>query len=166
MFFEPDYEADLYEELRIRDWEDILRPSDIEDTILNPTTQKLHRVISIISPMYFERIYGAYIGLKNAGQPISGSVEQVMKLRKSEFKKGKIRSEIQITTPEPTAKQLDDQNDKIAALQKQVEQLTALLAQQVAPVSATVETADEPEKKVVRRAAKKLTKENTEQKEG
>ena len=145
LFFDEQFESDLYESLKIRDWHDILRLDEIDDIILHPTTEKLERIIKIQNPTYFERIYGEYIGLKNAGMPISGSVDQVMKLRKNEFRKGSVRSEIKVRTVEPSADQINAQNDKIAEMQKQIEQLTALLAQQqAAPATATAEAADKP----------------------
>lgn len=149
LFFDEEHEAEIYDVLRIRDWANILHIDEIDDIILNPTTEKLERVIAIQNQMYFERVYGEYIALKNAGRPISGSVEQVMKLRKKEFQKGTIRSEIKVKVSEPTVAQIDAQNDKIAEMEAKIAQLTALLAQQNA------NTTEQDEEKPTTQSAKR-----------
>ncbi len=127
LLFEEEYEADIYEALRIRDWRDILRIDDIDDIILNPTVEKLERVIRITAPLYFNRIYARYIYLKNLGRPISGKVEQVMKLRYDEFQKNVINSKIQIGAVDNPLLRQAETDSQIKALQEQIAQLTALL---------------------------------------
>ena len=83
--FEEAYAPALYEELRITDWRDILTERQIEALLCNPTAEGLERILAITEPMYFDRIYGVFMGLKNAGVGISGNVEKLLTKRKKRF---------------------------------------------------------------------------------
>ena len=130
LFFEPQDEEEVYEALRIRNWRDIMRDSEIDDIILRPTTELLQKIISIQDAMYFERIYGRYVYLKNLGKPISSIVADVFKKRKYEIVHGVINSKIVIKQQDIPASQISAQAEQIAAMQKQIEQLTNIIAQQ------------------------------------
>ena len=102
--------------------------------------------------MYFDRIYGAYVSLKNTGHPIAGSVEQVMRLRKREFQKGIVHSEIKVSPVTDVEQRQAETDDKIRALQDQIATLTQLLiAQQAQPAEVPpqkeIPHEDKPEKK-------------------
>lgn len=137
LYFEPDFEADIYEELRIRDWKNILRDEQVEEIILNPTVDGLERLIRIQNAMYFERIYGIYMGLRNAGYSISGNVDKVMTLRRKEFADKKINTAIKLRTTEAAAD--TDAERKIAELEEQMRKLTSKIEGE------KHETASEPE---------------------
>lgn len=124
LFFEPEFESEIYEELRIRDWRDILRNQDIYDIILNPTMEKLERILAIDDQMYFDRIYGAYIGLKNDGVNVSTNVENIIKARYAELMKHKRKTEIKIRPKEDT----ESVDPKVTELENQVAELRQLLS--------------------------------------
>ena len=145
LFFDPEDEEEVYEALRIGDWRDILRPDEIDDIILHPTTAKLERVLAIENAMYFDRIYGAYVSLKNTGHPIAGSVEQVMRLRKREFHKGIVHSEIKVSPVADAEQRQAETDDKIRALQEQIAALTQLLAAQQGQTPAAPQQEDKPQ---------------------
>ena len=136
LLFDPEIEEAMYEELHIGNWRDILRDADIEKIILEPTVEGLERILAITDKMYFERVYGIYIGLKNSGVPISGKVEGLMKERRKELSRGKARTQISVRKVEPenvaTAAQIQD-------LQAQLEELKKLLAAQNAEVATIAE---------------------------
>jgi hypothetical protein len=106
--------------------------------------------------MYFERVYGEYVGLRNAGHPISSSVEQVVKLRRDEFRKGIIRSAIKVGRVDDTAKRQAETDDKISELQDQIASLKALLAQQTAESSPAADAEKTP-KAAQKRATRSKT---------
>lgn len=128
LYFEPEYEAEIYEELRIRDWKSILREDDVEDIILNPTVEKLQRIVDIDSDFYFERVYGIYIGLKNANYAIAGNVQTVFTARHREFKNGKKKSGIVLTRKETTGNNASEVEELKARLHEMEEALKKMTA--------------------------------------
>lgn len=125
LFFESEYEADIYDELHIKNWKDILHNRDIYDIILNPTVEALEKILDITDPMYFDRIYGAYVGLANAGASVSGNVENVLKARYKELLNHKRKTEIEIR-PRDGERQSAD-NAKVEELQSQLEAMKAMI---------------------------------------
>lgn len=143
--FEPEYESDIYEELRIRDWKNILKNEDIENMLLHPTIESLQRIIDIDNDMYFERVYGIYIGMKNANYAIPGNTQSVLNAKNKEMKAGKYHSAIKLKKPE--VKEIDPEVEDLKA---QLEGMKKLLAETIAKQqnsAAEVKSADEPEKK-------------------
>lgn len=118
--FEKEFEEDLYEELRIRDWKDILTDEELEDIILHPTIETLSKILAIENELYFERAYGVYIGLKNASYPITKNVETVMAARRKEFKNKKYKTTISLE------KKKDEDVVREAALAEEVKKREAL----------------------------------------
>ena len=167
LFFDPDIEAEMYDELRIKDWQNIMRDSDIEDIVLNPTIEKLERVLAINSVMMFERIYGVYVGLKNAGASITLSIQNLMDRRHKEISDGKLKTEIQV---QPTAiKQAQSAEQMKAQMDAQAEELERLKAM-VAQLTSAAASADTSEQKTdaakpksTKSAAKRTTKKTTEE---
>ena len=130
LWFEEEFKEDIYNELRIRDWQNILTDTEIERVILNPEVDKLERILAITSEFYFERIYGIYVGLKNANASIPENVKTVMTLRKKEFRQNKKSTEITLRKSENTVdkekdKQIEDLKAQLEALQKMVSNITA-----------------------------------------
>lgn len=125
LFFEPEFEEDIYKELRIYNWRDILRNKDIEDIILYPTREKLQRIVDIDNDFVFERAYGVYVGLKSANYGISGNVQTVFNTRHKEFKAGKRKSAI-VLSEKPSADnaELEEMRAKLAAMEEMVRRLT------------------------------------------
>ena len=147
LWFEEEFQEELYKECRIRNWENILRDKEIEDIILHPTLEKLEKLLSIENEQYFERCYGIYIGLKNSNHSIKQNVENVMLARRKELRNRKYKTGILLTKKETNVvseealKETQEQNVKLT---KEVDELKAMVAQLLAAqqnsVSATVET--------------------------
>ena len=147
LWFEEQFQEELYKECRIRNWKDILTDSEIEDTILHPTLEKLERLLSIENEQYFERCYGIYIGLKNSNHSIKQNVENVMLARRKELRNRKYKTGILLTkkeTPVVSEKMLKETQEKNEKLTKEVDELKAMVAQLLAAqqnsASAIVET--------------------------
>lgn len=124
--FEKEYEAEIYEELRIRNWKDIMTDNEIENIIKNPTIEGLQKIISIKSEFYFERIYGIYIGLLNAGFPLSQKIQNALRARRYEFAHNKLTSQIQIV---PKEEQNNEVHEEVNELKSQNESMAKQLAE-------------------------------------
>lgn len=151
LWFEEEFQEELYKECRIRNWKDILTDSEIEDIILHPTLEKLERLLSIENEQYFERCYGIYIGLKNSNHSIKQNVENVMLARRKELRNRKYKTGILLTkkeTPAVSEEVLKETQEKNEKLTKEVDELKAMVAQLLAaqqnsaPATAEAENAD------------------------
>lgn len=149
--FEKEYEEAIYDELRIYNWKSILTEAGMEDIILNPTTEGLELLLSIQDRMYFERAYGVYLGLKNEGYPISGSVERVMTARRKELSNGRVKTDIKVSNRPAEVRETEA---KMAEMQKQLDALTAMLVAAQEKESADSPTVDEDKPAPKRKPAK------------
>ena len=132
LWFEEEFQEELYKECRIRNWKDILTDSEIEDIILHPTLEKLERLLSIENEQYFERCYGIYIGLKNSNHSIKQNVENVMLARRKELRNRKYKTGILLTkkeTPAVSEEVLKETQEQNAKLTHEVDELKAMVAQ-------------------------------------
>lgn len=131
--FEKEYEKDIYEELRIRDWQNIMTDEEIEKIIKEPTIEGLQKILDIKVEIYFERVYGVFIGLLNAGYPISQKVQNIMKARRHEFSRNIKTTKIQITPKDTQNDEIEKDVDKIKAqneeLKKQLAEIQTMMAQ-------------------------------------
>ena len=91
--FEADYEKEIYEVLRIHNWESILTNTQIEEKILNSNTENIKDLTEIEDARYFNRIYGIFIGLRNAGLDISSKMETALMTRYRELVNPKFKLE-------------------------------------------------------------------------
>lgn len=122
--FEPEFQAQLYELCRIRDWENIMTNKQIEDIFLNFKLDKFKEVLKITDATYFNRVYGVFIGLRNAGLSIPNNIEQAISLRYKELANGIRNTKIVLTPNEnkETSTQEKKQLDEIAELKAQLEE--------------------------------------------
>lgn len=123
--FEPEYEAEIYDVLHIRDWENILTNEQVEDIILHPTAEKIEDILKIDEPRYFNRIYGVYMGLKNAGYSISKNVDVTMSARYKELTKGKKTTGLIVNKKEDSSDaKITELETKLAQMQQMMEKIT------------------------------------------
>lgn len=164
--FEKEYEAEIYEELRIRDWQDIMTDDDIETILKNPSVENLKKIIAIKSEFYFERIYGVYMGLFNAGFPISQNVQNILRGRRYEFAHNRLTSQIPLEKPTNENVKVRDEVDELktqnenmakqlAEMKAMMDKMSANKTENVNPMK-EVETTSLPTKKPGR--PKKTTK--------
>ena len=148
LFFEPEYQEDIYQELRIDKWRDILRDEDIEHILLEPTVESLQKFLDIDNDAYFERVRGVLAGLKSVGADVSTNVEKVVSGRYKELCNRKRRSEIRLTPIQPATDTEDLKNtvkaqaDTMAAMQEQMRAMQDLLAKFMTPVTGENKNAD------------------------
>lgn len=117
--FPEDIEEEIYKDIRIADWRDILKNEDIEDIILHPSIDGLTKIISIKNVALFERVRGIFFSLKNTNQyDISTRVEKIINARYKELCNRKIKTDI-ILTPKDTSTAIP--NEEVYALKEQNE---------------------------------------------
>ena len=128
--FDDSEKSDIYEYLKIFNWEDILTQTDIIDAMLNCTKEKLQKIIDIKSISYFERIRGVYTALKQQRADISIRVADTIEARYRELLNGKITTSIELVdTKYKDDSSLQDgvDKEKIAAMEKQIKEKDAAL---------------------------------------
>ena len=92
LFFEKEYEREIYDDLRIRDWKKILHNDQIVEILQNPTTEGIQTLIDIDIPAYFDRVRGLCTLLKNVGMDLPTKVDKMVTARWKELNSGRIRS--------------------------------------------------------------------------
>lgn len=125
--FEERDQTDIYAELRLDGWKDILTDKEIEDFLLNPTLEGLQKIIDIQNDAYFERVRGVFSGLKSAGADLSTKVETVITKRYKELMDHKRASEIRLT-PVSDKKETDATKAELEAMRAQMAQMQDMLA--------------------------------------
>lgn len=112
--FDKEVEEEVYKALKINNWKDILTEKEIKDTILNPTKEKLERLVNITSLTVFDRVRGVLVSLQNSGEyDISERAAQVINYRYQELYRNKRKSEIIIHKTKQ--EMLDEAKDEIIA---------------------------------------------------
>lgn len=120
--FEPEYEEELYDLCRIRNWKEIMTNKQIEDIFVNFNREKFISIFSITNPSYFNRIYGIFIGLRNAGLSVPKNVEQAMAIRYKELANGVKHTKI-VLTPKDT----ETVDNEVDELKKEIESLKKII---------------------------------------
>lgn len=153
--FDESIEAEMYETLRITNWQDIMTNEKIEDVIAHPTAESLEKLIRIDDQMYFNRVYGIFVGMRNAGVEISSKVESVVRERYRELRDGIRTTRIVVTpieSPVDSSKRINELEAQLANMQQMLQEALAL-RKEPAPV---VEQSDTPsEAPAVKKAARK-----------
>jgi len=132
--FETEYEKEIYEVLRIHNWESILTNTQIEEKILNSNKENIEELTQIEDARYFNRIYGIFIGLRNAGVDISSKMENALMLRYKELVNPKFKIERKKADESSVnVSQLKSENEsmkeQIAEMQKMMEQFKSMIVE-------------------------------------
>ena len=149
-FAEKEYEEELYDAIQLYNWRDIMHTEDIADIILNPTVEKLQKVLDITNQQYFERIRGVYTSLMNHGYDISNKVTDVIKGRYLELMKRISTSRIELVPKETKDKKAESEIDELKA---QIAELQKLIAGKTA--NDTAEKKEEPKPKTAKKTTAK-----------
>lgn len=132
--FDDDVKEEIFKELRIPNWKDILTNSDIENILTNPTMEGLQKIINIENQTYFDRVRIIMFKLMKQGTDITTKVSQIVEQRYDELRKRQRVSSIILTkkdtnkayvTPDEV-KELSAQN---AALQNQLDEMKKMMEQ-------------------------------------
>lgn len=162
-FAEDEYREEIYEYIKLYDWRGIMHNEDIADIILNPTIEKLQKVLDIKNQQYFERIRGIYTSLSNRGYDVSKKVADVITGRYKEFMTGKYTSRIELVPKEKeqaaVTSEIDELKAQIAELTKLITAKTQTEAKEEEPKA---ETAAETKPKTAKKTTVKKTTAKTE----
>ena len=107
--FEESEEGEIYHELRIVDWENILTNEEIKNIVFKPSFDGLNKIVEIKNSSIFERVRGIFTKLKNENSDdISMRVERIINERYKELLNGVRKSEIQLTKKDVESKNFED----------------------------------------------------------
>ena len=155
--FEECDQEELYNVCRIKNWQEILTNEQIEYILTHPNMENMQQILDIKDSVYFNRIYGTFIGLRNSGTGLSSKIEQIMALRYRELANGQTKTNV-VISPTTNSSATDERDAKIKNLEQELAQLKATMQQistsQIASTdeSASVTAVEEfPEKKVVKK---------------
>lgn len=158
--FNKDEEDEIYAELEV-DKSKILFNEDIEDIILNPTKEKLQRLIEVVDSSVFDRVVTIHQGLMSSGAyDISNRVSSIIEARQKEFRRGVSSSKIQLVAKDITPKNdLEDVKAQNSFLQEQLDQMKTMMSQLLAAQDNIIktDTKDEEEKPKSTRGRKPKT---------
>ena len=148
LFFDKAKEEDVYKELNIDNWKDILTNSDIEDIILHPSFDGLQKLIEIKDTASFERVRAAFHKLKQDGtHDVSVRVAQIINTRYKELLNRKIHTSIQLSKkdiPEIAHnEEMDELKAQNAAMQEQMAQMQKMIEQMMASQQKSVSEPEE-----------------------
>lgn len=145
LFFDKSREEEIYKELNITNWEDILTNDDIRDIILHPTYEGLDKIIAIKDSATFERVRASFHKLKQDGtHDVSVRVAQIINTRYKELLNRQIKSSISLTKkdiPETVnSAEVDELKAQNAAMQEQMAQMQKMIEQMMALQNTSKET--------------------------
>lgn len=135
LFFEKNKEQEIYEELGISNWENILDNKGIREILLSPSYDGLNKIVDISDSAVFERVRAAFHKLKAEGtNDISVRVQQIIDTRYKELQNKKVttsiiieKKDIQESVPNKEVESLRAENkamqDQLAKMQEMMEQL-------------------------------------------
>lgn len=123
--FTDDEREEIYEELHMPNWKDmVLFERDIDKILTNPTKESLERIVAIRSVQMIERIRGHMIGLINAKEDVSSRVINLVNERTDELRRNaSMPSKIRIVEKD-YAVPVDEQ---VVSLKQEIAELKALL---------------------------------------
>lgn len=150
LFFEKSREEEVYKELNITNWEDILTNSDICEIILHPNYDGLGKIVSIKDSAAFERVRAVFHKLKQDGtHDVSVRVAQIINTRYKELLNRQINSSIKLTRkdiPETiNSAEVDELKAQNEKMQEQMEQMQKLIEQMMLSQNITNATANKEE---------------------
>lgn len=150
LFFDKTKEKEIYEELGIANWEDILNNKEIRDILLSPSYEGLKKIIDIKDSAVFERVRAVFHKLKAEGtSDISVRVQQIINTRYKELQNKKVNTSIVLekkdivqSVPNKEVESLKAENK---AMQEQLANMQAMMEKLLAQQSIKTET-NEPKK--------------------
>ena len=150
LFFDKSREEEIYKELNITDWQNILSNDAIREIILHPTYEGLNRIIAIKDSAEFERIRAVFHKLKqDETHDVSVRVAQIINTRYKELLNRQINTSIVLTKkdiPETVnSVEVDELKAQNAAMQEQMAQMQKLIEQMMATQNTTNDTSNKEE---------------------
>lgn len=145
LFFDKTKEKEIYEELGIANWEDILNNKEIRDILLSPSYEGLKKIIDIKDSAVFERVRAAFHKLKAEGtSDISVRVQQIISTRYKELQNKKVNTSIVLEKKDivqsVSNKEVESLKAENKAMQEQLTNMQAMMEKLLAQQSVKTET--------------------------
>ena len=150
LFFDKSREEEIYKDLNITDWQNILSNDAIREIILHPTYDGLNRIIAIKDSAEFERVRAVFHKLKqDETHDVSVRVSQIINTRYKELLNRQINTSIVLTKkdiPETVnSAEVDELKAQNAAMQEQMAQMQKLIEQMMATQNTANNTSNKEE---------------------
>ncbi len=150
LFFDKSKEKEIYEELGINNWGDILNNTEIREILLNPSYEGLKKIIDIKDSAVFERVRAVFHKLKaESTNDISVRVQQIINTRYKELQNKKVTTSIVLEKKDIVQcvpnKEVESLKAENKAMQEQLASMQAMMKKLLAQQSAKTET-NEPKK--------------------
>ena len=130
--FDEHMQEEIYNSLRIYDWDDILTESEIKDVLLKPTKEKLQKVLKITSTSMLERIRNILVKLRNVGEyDISSRVIQVVEARYNELYRNKKITDIVISKTRQEIESEMEEKIREEAIQQEVSKVKQKIQEEI-----------------------------------
>jgi len=162
LFFKDNQKEEIYKELSIFDWKDILTNKEIKDIMLNPTMDGLKKLLNVKDVVTFDRIYATLVSLQNSNSyDLSNRVIKVIEARQKEIRRRMFNTQIILqerdTAPAKKSEDVSELKAQNAEMAKKLEDMQNMMAefmkaQQSNKKTSDVETATIEEPKKVRRS--------------
>lgn len=145
LFFDKIKEKEIYEEIGIANWEDILNNKEIRDILLSPSYEGLKKIIDIKDSAVFERVRAVFHKLKAEGtSDISVRVQQIINTRYKELQNKKVNTSIVLEKKDivqsASNKEVESLKAENKAMQEQLANMQAMMEKLLAQQSAKTET--------------------------
>lgn len=129
--FDDDEKEEIYNQLRIKNWRDILTQEDIKNILMHPTLEGLQRLVDIDNQTYFDRVRICMFQLMNSGHDVTTKVSRIVNQRYNELQKRQRRSSIILTKKDTsvTADQVKELSEQNASLQSQLDEMKKMMEQ-------------------------------------
>lgn len=159
LFFDKNKEKEVYEELGINNWMEILNNASIRDILLNPTYDGLKKIINIKDSAVFERVRAVFYKLKVEGDnDISVRVQQIINTRYKELQNKKVTTSIVIEKKDITQsipnEEVESLKEENKAMREQLANMQALMEKLLAQQSNDSQKEPEAPKKTPGRPKK------------
>lgn len=147
LFFEKNKEKEIYEEIGISNWEDILNNEEIQNILLNPSYEGLKKIVDIKDSAVFERVRASFHKLKSEGtNDISVRVQQIINTRYKELQNKKVTTTIVIEKRDiaqsVSNKEVESLKAENKLMQEQLANMQEMMKKLLAQQSAKTETLD------------------------
>lgn len=145
LFFDKTKEKEIYEELGIANWEDILNNKEIRDILLSPSYEGLKKIIDIKDSAVFERVRAVFNKLKAEGtSDIYVRVQQIINTRYKELQNKKATTSIVIEKKDLTQSVQNEEVESLKAenkaMQEQLANMQAMMEKLLAQQSVKLDT--------------------------
>lgn len=131
--FDDSVKEEVFKELRIPNWREILSNSDIEDILTHPTLEGLQKIVNIENQTYFDRIRIVMFKLMKNGIDVTTKVSRIIDQRYDELRRRQRVSSIVLTkkdtTPAVSSEEIKALSEQNIFLQNQLDEMKKMMEQ-------------------------------------